>query len=539
MMNFQADKLKKKSAVGIAGIVLGLCMGTISYADPISHTITENGVDWTSAGVSGVGGGSGAITLAGITGPVGTARLYWHGIDVGGDGNYDNANVTIDGNPVVGTAIGTATTNCWGGGNSVAYRADVSAFIGGDSVYAIAGMSAGTGHNANGASIVVTFDDGVPGNNRDLAFFEGNDSNIPDGFAGEDDGWHAVLTPIDYDGAGSVGIQLHNADGQTFADGPLTLATVNGNVVIPDAIGLWDGASVPSAGTSRTSNGNLFDIHSFDITAAFGGVPGTVDLDLDGMEFTADCLGLILAVVDLPEGSLPNLISLEPGTDLNCTGEEHTVVATIENTDGEPQENISVTFEVVSGPNLGKVDVLLTAADGTASWTYEDTGLVAGTDEISACFTDDSGIEICAAASKEWEVCNEPPDCSASAPSQACIWQPNHKFFDISILGITDPDGDSVAVEITGVTSDEETATEMGAGGVKHRPDASGVGTDTASVRAERSGLGDGRVYEISFTGDDGNGGSCSASVQVSVPHDVRNNSCIAADSGQTVDATQ
>ena len=79
----------------------------------------------------------------------------------------------------------------------------------------------------------------------------------------------------------------------------------------------------------------------------------------------------------------------------------------------------------------------------------------------------------------------------------------------------------------------------MGAGGATHRPDASGVGTDTASVRAERSGLGDGRVYEISFEADDGNGGSCSASVQVKVPHDVRKGTCIAVDSGQTVDATQ
>ena len=163
---------------------------------------------------------------------------------------------------------------------------------------------------------------------------------------------------------------------------------------------------------------------------------------------------------------------------------------------------------------------------------------MAGTDTIEACFVDE-GETKCATATKEWEVCNEPPDCSASAASQSCIWSANHKFRDIHILGVTDPDGDPVTIEVTSITSDEETATEYGAGGVEHRPDAAGVGSSTASVRAERSGLEDGRVYEISFTADDGNGGTCSASVQVAVPHDVRGGSCIAIDSGQTVDATQ
>ena len=57
-------------------------------------------------------------------------------------------------------------------------------------------------------------------------------------------------------------------------------------------------------------------------------------------------------------------------------------------------------------------------------------------------------------------------------------------------------------------------------------PDAEGVGTDVAIVRAERSGSkkvpGDGRVYHVSFTADDGQGGECSGTVTVCVPHDQR-----------------
>jgi hypothetical protein len=39
-------------------------------------------------------------------------------------------------------------------------------------------------------------------------------------------------------------------------------------------------------------------------------------------------------------------------------------------------------------------------------------------------------------------------------------------------------------------------------------------------LRAQRKGCGDGCVYHISFGASDGNGGSCSGTVQVTVPHD-------------------
>jgi hypothetical protein len=41
-------------------------------------------------------------------------------------------------------------------------------------------------------------------------------------------------------------------------------------------------------------------------------------------------------------------------------------------------------------------------------------------------------------------------------------------------------------------------------------PDGAGIATNTAQVRAERLGAGDGRVYHIGFTADDGKGKSMS-----------------------------
>ena len=125
------------------------------------------------------------------------------------------------------------------------------------------------------------------------------------------------------------------------------------------------------------------------------------------------------------------------------------------------------------------------------------------------------------------------PDCSVATPSVDSLFPPNHKMNDITISGVTDPDGDAVTLTIDGITQDEPT-NDKGDGNTS--PDGDGVGTDTAQIRAERSGKGDGRVYEITFTADDGNGGMCTGMVSVGVPHDKKST---AVDSGQNFDSTQ
>jgi cysteine-rich repeat protein len=136
---------------------------------------------------------------------------------------------------------------------------------------------------------------------------------------------------------------------------------------------------------------------------------------------------------------------------------------------------------------------------------------------------------------------NKPPDCSDAYSFPGCLWPPNHKYpmMPVNIIGVTDPDGDAVTITINSITSDEPTATIKGAGGPMFAPDASGVGTSSAMIRAERSGLKDGRVYIINFTADDGKGGLCAGSVAVYVPHDMRSPQCRAIDSGQKYDATK
>ncbi len=102
----------------------------------------------------------------------------------------------------------------------------------------------------------------------------------------------------------------------------------------------------------------------------------------------------------------------------------------------------------------------------------------------------------------------------------------------ITIQGITDPDGDPITVNITSIHQDEPTKISP----ADPSPDGADVGTNTAQVRAERDGNGDGRVYHIGFTADDGKGKSCSEEVIVSVPHDQAHR---AIDSGARYDSAQ
>ena len=134
-------------------------------------------------------------------------------------------------------------------------------------------------------------------------------------------------------------------------------------------------------------------------------------------------------------------------------------------------------------------------------------------------------------------VLNRPPDCGAARPSIAELWPPNHKFVAIGILGVTDAEGDTLTITVTGIRQDEP-VNDKGDGNTA--PDGKGVGTATAEVRAERSGSpkvpGNGRVYHIAFTATDGHGGSCTGTVKVSVPHDQRG--APAVDGGPLYDST-
>ncbi|MDQ1694779.1 MAG: hypothetical protein QOJ03_132 [Frankiaceae bacterium] len=117
------------------------------------------------------------------------------------------------------------------------------------------------------------------------------------------------------------------------------------------------------------------------------------------------------------------------------------------------------------------------------------------------------------------------------------LWPPNHKFVDEPVTA-RDGDGTSnVTISVYPTITDAE----GGDGGPQHDPDAnasqsapltdSGAGSATAALqlRAERSGKGEGRTYDINWTATFDNGSKTCASgtggqtpFTVTVPHDMR-----------------
>ena len=81
--------------------------------------------DYVSAGVGGLRDvGSGTIALAGLSGTVTKAYLYWHGVT---NSSTDVGNsITVNATTVIGSNIGVSSSNCWAFANSQAYRANVT-----------------------------------------------------------------------------------------------------------------------------------------------------------------------------------------------------------------------------------------------------------------------------------------------------------------------------------------------------------------------------------------------------------------------------
>ena len=291
-------------------------------------------------------------------------------------------------------------------------------------------------------------------------------------------------------------------------------------------------------------------------------VDGTLTVKEDGVEYDTvaldDFTGIAMATFSIAPDT-PGFhtwtaeLDVEPvggGTPAHADDEATIKVCETPVVSGIPDQTAPfVTFDL---------DDYLTYTDGLAvTWEASDPGgdwtitidgdnvvtVDPGEEDDPATITFIASVEccngvVCSDSDDATFTPNLPPDCSWAEADNGCLWPPNHKFVDITIIGVTDPDGDPVTITITSITSDEPTASDKGSGGAKHAPDAIINEDGTVSVRAERSGDEDGRVYEISFTASDGRGGVCEGTVIVKVPHDQSDKDCPAVDSGQVYDAT-
>ena len=203
------------------------------------------------------------------------------------------------------------------------------------------------------------------------------------------------------------------------------------------------------------------------------------------------------------------------GDDSFTTNEDTNLMGSVAGNDSDVDMNV-LTFTLLAGPAHGTVAM---APNGT--FVYDPAANYFGPDSFTYTVSDGQGGSDTATVSITVTSVNDAPVCSAAAPTMSVIWPPNHQMVSVGVLGLTDVDGDAVSVSITTIYQDEPTNTQ---GDGNTAIDGQGIGTATAQVRAERSGSprvpGNGRVYYINFTGTDANGGSCTGTVTVGVPHD-------------------
>jgi large repetitive protein len=121
-----------------------------------------------------------------------------------------------------------------------------------------------------------------------------------------------------------------------------------------------------------------------------------------------------------------------------------------------------------------------------------------------------------------------PPDASHAYADVLVLWPPDHKMALVHILGLVNPNHDPVTID--GVTQDEPT-NGLGDGDT---PIDAIISGDSVTLRAERSGNGNGRVYRVCFTVHDPEQ-DATGCVNVMVPKSKKTD--VAIDSGGNYDS--
>lgn len=388
-------RLTLAAYIGVLGII-GAPRERV-WANDVSLLETVYATDFIAASVGGLrNSASAGIIVSGLSGTVNKAWLYWHG-PMNSTNPLANATLRVNNQTVTGVNIGYSDDNCWGYNNSQAYRADVTSLVRAErngTYFLSQFVKQGTNINANGASLLIFFDDGNPANNRDVVIFEGNDSNADNYY--DAPGWNVSLGGINYT-TGRAFLQLHVSDGQIYEDDALVL---NGEDV--ESRGqIFQGTTVPAANNGPGGTGRLWDVVTYEVTDLFAAGANSLALTHGYLgrnrQPKGDCVSLIVAAINLPAGAAPppppvNHAPLVTGTPLVTVNSSDPIIVQAEVTDSDGDalactiaiNGTAVTansFLAESAPatgmlgvtnafGLGRHSVVFTAHDGAASGTF-------------------------------------------------------------------------------------------------------------------------------------------------------------------------
>ena len=227
-----------------------------------------------------------------------------------------------------------------------------------------------------------------------------------------------------------------------------------------------------------------------------------------------------------PLGS--TVVTLTATDDSGNSSTGQTVVTVVDTTPPEltcPAE-VTVEQETLDGAVVSLIASATDICDADIEITSDEPDVYPlGSTTVTFTATDDSGNSS-TGQTVVTVVDTTPPEIELSEPEPSVLWPVNHKFVDVMIMGfaldICDAELDlSVSVEVIDA--------EGGDGGPEHDPDygepivqidGEGLLTILVALRAESSGEGTGRIYEITAVATDDSGNTASAMTQVTVPHD-------------------
>ncbi|MGH2521700.1 MAG: Ig-like domain-containing protein, partial [Anaerolineales bacterium] len=203
-------------------------------------------------------------------------------------------------------------------------------------------------------------------------------------------------------------------------------------------------------------------VGSYTINAYFSGIiplpAGTLSLD-DERYQPATTTGS-LALITFPPVAEPDAYSLDGGETL--TVEAPGVLGNDNDADGD-----SLTALLVEGPAHGTLSL---NPDG--SFSYTPNLNFSGSDSFTYKARDihDAESNVVAVTLTVSPV-NIAPSCASATASVDALWPPDKEFKPVTMIGVTDPDGDPILITISGIRQDEP---------VGNRPDGQGVGTSIA-----------------------------------------------------------
>lgn len=229
---------------------------------------------------------------------------------------------------------------------------------------------------------------------------------------------------------------------------------------------------------SYTPNANFFGSDSFTYTISDG--------------FGSDTATVFVTVTNANDApvAVGESYDMNQDTMLNVAGPG--VLANDTDIDGDV-----LTAVLCAGPSNGTV-----VLNANGSFSYTPNASFAGTDSFTYAANDGTVNSTCVTVTID--VADTQPPTIIATTSVTSLWPPNNKLVDVG-LSVAATDNTGTATTSLAVYSDEDDGATL---------DATGM----LSLRAERNGSGDGRVYLIVVTATDAHGNTSHNCLTVTVP---------------------